>query len=141
VTWLIDERLRVAQNRAVLAFLDQAQPSAHSDVASELDLGCRGLPGVSLYCPDPMRYAWVAALDREQCIFGLAYGMRELALRVGAGRVDAAVASGAERAPELGPGWVGFDPFAADEPQAQTRARIRDWCRIALAAGQSSANV
>jgi hypothetical protein len=139
VSWLVDERLRVAENRDVLAFLERSQPSAHSDVASELDLGCRGLPGVRLYCPDPSRYAWVGALDREQRIFGLAYGMRELALRVGTGQADAAVASGGELVPELGPGWVGFDAFVVDEPQVQTRARIRDWCRVALTAGQTPA--
>jgi hypothetical protein len=130
VRWLLPERFRIEFNADVVRFLAASEPSAHSDVASELDLAVGGLPGAKTYCPNVASYAWVAACARGTRIFAVAYGMSALALRVGAiGREDA-LAEGAE--PDIGPDWVRFRPFQPDEPLAITRERMRRFASIAF---------
>jgi len=126
-TWALPERLNVAQNESVARFIERARPSAHSDVATELTLAAEGLPGVGAYCPDPACYAYVVLHDVAGGIFALAFGMRGLALRVGVGAIEEAIAEGAETEPGIGEGWAVFDPFRVDERTEATRARLKRW--------------
>lgn len=130
--WSVPAELQLPANAAVVEFLERGSPSAHTDVASELDLAVRGLPGTRTVCPDPAGGAWVAASTSKLRIFALAHGMSALCVDVGAGDLEAALADRAAPAPELGPGWVRFDPFDAEEPQAKMRARLHRWCMIAF---------
>jgi hypothetical protein len=106
-------------------------PSAHDDVASELARAVRKLPGVTTVCPDPRRYAWVAACTRAQRVFALARGMSSLAVRLPRDLAQHALDDGGAACPEIGPGWVAFDPFRPDEPTRTTRSRVRHWCELA----------
>ncbi len=126
--WTLPDRLSIPRNESVARFLDRAQPSAHSDVATELTLAADGLPGAAAYCPDPQRYAYLVLHDERGTIFGLAYGMRGLALRIGADALDEASREGAEAEAEIGRGWAVFDPFRVDERTEITRARLKRWC-------------
>jgi hypothetical protein len=134
MTWAIPASLRIPENADVLAYLERTRPSAHSDVASELSLAARGLPAAREFCPDPAAYAWVVLHTPGGRIFGLASGMRELALRLGGHEAVAALRERGERAEEVGPGWIAFDPFVADERTEITRARLRRYCRAAFEA-------
>ena len=138
MTWAIPAALRIPWNADVMAFLERARPSAHSDVASELSLAARGLPGVRAFCPAPAGYAWVALHTPEGRVFGLAYGMKALALRLGPHDAVAALRDRGERAEEIGPGWIVFDPFLPDERSDATRARLARFCRAAFDAASES---
>jgi hypothetical protein len=127
----LPDRLRIPENARVVRFLERQAPSAHSDVADELERAVRGLRGAGTWCPDAPAYAWVAAHTRAGRIFALAYGQSALAVRLAPDDERAALADrGASDA--IGPGWVRFDPFHADEPTATTRERLRRWCAAAL---------
>jgi hypothetical protein len=130
--WSVPPELQLPANAAVIEFLEHSAPSAHTDVASELALAVRGLPGTRTVCPDPTHGAWVAASTSKSRIFALAHGTSALCANVGVDDFDAALADRAMPAAELGPGWVRFDPFDADEPQAKMRARLHRWCMIAF---------
>jgi hypothetical protein len=132
VTWPVPAALRIPWNADVLAFLERARPSAHSDVASELARAACGLPGARAFCPAPAGYAWVALHTPEGRVFGLAYGMKALALRLGPHDAVAALRDRGERAEEIGPGWIVFDPFLTDERSDATRARLARFCRAAF---------
>jgi len=129
--WPLDERFRVAENESVLRFIDRIDPSAHSDVATELLDAAEGLPEVQHYCPDLSLYAYVVIHTRTNKIFGLAYGMNGLALRVGRKAVVQAVADGGRAEREIDEEWISLDPFRVDEPTIATKARLRRWCEIA----------
>jgi hypothetical protein len=126
--WALDPQFRIPVNRSVVEFIERANPSAHSDVASALIDAAKGLRDVRHYCPDSARYAYVVLHTGDHVIFGLAYGMNALALRVGADDVERGVADRGWADAELGEGWVRFDPFAVDEPTKVTRDRLRRWC-------------
>lgn len=129
--WKIPSGWRTEENASVLEFLEQANPSAHSDVGEELWRAAAGLADVRTHCPDSGHYAFVVLIDREGRIFGLAHGMDRLAFRLPADALDAARADGGSDCPDLGDGWMAFRPFDANEPTAATRARLARWCAVA----------
>lgn len=130
--------LGIPANAEVLAWLRREDPSAHSDVASELLDAARGLGPVRSFCPDPAGYKWVALADERNRIFALAFGMSAVAFRVGAEGEERALAEGAVEAPELGEGWVRFTAYRPEERREEGRARLRRWCRAAReAAGRA----
>ena len=129
----LDRALDVARDRAVIAFLRRAQPSAHDDVASELEIAARGLSGVRRYCPDPAAYAYFLLHDRTPTVFAIAYGMSALAFRLSEEHALEAREDGGVPCDEIGEGWVRFEPYRASETLAASRARLAKWCRIALA--------
>ena len=134
--WKIDTRFAIPANHDVLAFLGQTMPSAHSDVAEELLRSATGLVGVSHYCPDPDRYAFVLLHLEDSSIIGLAYGQWQLAYRLAEDRIAEALGEGASRASELGRNWIFVDPWPSGEPLRESRRRLAQCC--SLAAGFTS---
>ena len=130
--WTVPVELHVPANADVIAFLEATAPSAHSDVASELESAIRGLPGTSTVCPNPATYAWVAARNSAGRVYAVAYGQTAVCVRVGPERMEAALAERGVPATEIGGDWVRFDAFATDEPSGATRARLHRWCTIAF---------
>jgi hypothetical protein len=61
VVFTIPNELRTPSNAAIVRHLAEASPSAHSDVADELQRALRGVLRTKFVCPDPSAYAWVAA--------------------------------------------------------------------------------
>jgi hypothetical protein len=107
-------------------------PSAHSDVADELIRSARSLAGVSHYCPDPNRYAFVLLHLQDFSIFGLAYGQSVLGYRLPEGRIAEALHEGGSPALELGRSWVVFKPWSNYEPLEASRRRLARWCAIGM---------
>ena len=132
MAWVLDPRFDVPVNAEVVHFIRANRPSAHSDVAEQLYRAIRGVPGAAFYCPDNAGYAWVVAHTSDGRIFGLAYGMRSYALRVGAEGEAEAVADGAVLAPEIGRGWICLDPFNVEVNTADMRLRLAHWTARAM---------
>ena len=135
--WVIDRRFCTAANADVLRFLRNVNPSAHSDVAEELIGSGADVAGVHHYCPDPVRYAFVALHLDDSTIVGLAFGQSHLSFRLPEHRVPEAVRDGGAVDAELGPTWVRFEPWTNQETLSESRQRLARWC--AVAAGADSA--
>lgn len=133
MSWTLDPRFAILLNADVLRCIGRTNVSAHSDVASELIDAVQPLPGEETYCPDPARYAFVAAHTADLRIFALSYGLKAFALRVGSKAVAEAGLDGAAPASEFGSDWVQFDPFVVDVKTADMRTRLRAWTARAFA--------
>jgi hypothetical protein len=131
--WNIDPKFRIAANASIIRFLDEVSPSAHSDVASELINAVRNFDGASWYCPDIPKYAFVVVHTSENVIFGIAYGMTAYAIRIDQIDIEAALAEGAKRLPELGNDWVHFNPFDVNVSLDVSRQKLRKWTSKAFA--------
>jgi len=135
MAWEITElqrRFSGNQNVEVVGFLTREHPSAHSDVTDELSKAAEGLPGVGWFCPDVQRYAYLVLHSKQDLIFGIAIGMSGLVLKLPADQNPAARLDGGEPRPEIGSGWICFNPFASPTNMAGTRAKLRHWCRVAF---------
>jgi len=135
--WLVDltdERFKTDDNRDVIEFIRRTNPFAHSDVGDRLIRLGQAIARAHHYSPSFASYAYVV-LHTESCrIFGIAYGQRGLAFRMPEALVTEALADGARPCPEIGPGWVAFDPWPVDIPTAETLQRLQRWCERAFAA-------
>lgn len=129
--WALDDRFRTAENRAIIAFIERANPSAHDNVASVLAEAAKGLSGVRRYCPDLHRYAYVVVHTQNHRIFGIAFGMNALAYRIPKEIIPEAIAEDGEIYSEIGEEWVLFHPWPADEPAEASFARLKRWCKTA----------
>ena len=129
---LTDASLQIAPNADVIGFVRRANPSAHSDVGSVLlELG-KATPGAHPYCPSYASFAYVVLHTEAKRIFAIAFGQRGLAFRLAPPAMAAAFADGGVAAPEIGPDWVSYAPWAAPATAAH-RARRQRWCARALA--------
>lgn len=136
MVWDVSElqrRFDSARNAEALRFLAQKHPSAHSDLSEELMKSAAGLPRVSSYCPDAQSYAYVVLHTENKLIFAMALGMKDLVFKLPETQIPQARLEGGEPWPDIGPGWVGFDPFAVPTDMPGTRAKLHRWCRVALA--------
>lgn len=122
--WPLDDRFRIAENKAVIAFIERLNPSAHDEVASALTSSAKGLSDVAWYCPDVHAYAYVALHTQTNRIFGIAFGMNALAYLLPPVAATAALAEGAKVCPEIGVLWVLFEPW-------RQPLRLRHWCKVA----------
>ena len=132
MNWNIDPRYDIAVNADVMRFVREKNVSAHTDVSEELFRAVDGVTGAALYCPDYDRAAFVVAHLPDSRIFALAYGMKAYALRVGKEAEADAVGDGATVTPEIGPGWVTFDPFLVDVKTVDMRALLKRWTARAM---------
>lgn len=132
MTWSLDPRLEIPENRDVLAFIRGHDPSAHSDVADALVTAAVDLPGVRSYCPDAHAYAYVALHTTAWRVFGLAFGQTGLVFRLPENVHGDAFADRGTLDADIGREWVAFQPFPVDERTQVTRARLRRWCKTAF---------
>ena len=130
--WEIDPIFETVANKAVLKYLCESAPSAHSDLVDELSLAVQDAPGSSLYCPDKAKYAFFAAHRLDYTIVALALGMKQIAFRLPEDLVPEALHDGAVPFPAIGSEWVSFAPSSNDEPLAESRRRLGRWCSQAL---------
>jgi hypothetical protein len=87
------------------------------------------------YCPDPARYAFVVLHLDDATIIGVAFGQSALAFRLPEARVSEAIRDGGSLDPELGSGWVRFEPWTSHEPLVESRRRLARWCAVAAGRG------
>lgn len=131
-------RFTLPQNEEILAFLKNKHPSAHSDVAFELLEMAKGESSLASYGPDLAAYSYQFLHTEAGVICALAFGMDGLAFRLPLEMVSEAVGEGAAPLGEILLGWVAFNPFQPNEPTADTRARMKRWCRCALEFAENS---
>jgi hypothetical protein len=129
--WQIKTSFETSANKAVLRYLAEKAPSAHSDLAETLRLASQGVPGARLYCPDKAKYAFFAVYRPDYTIVALAVGMKQLVFRLPAALVANALQEGAIPFPEIGSEWVCFAPFPNDESQTGSLQSLGRWCRKA----------
>ena len=120
--WTLDARFKIPANKAVVAFIEREQPSAHDDIATALTNSAKGLSDAKWYCPDVHAYAYFVLHVASNRIFGIAFGMNGLAYRVPKQMGEAAIAEGGTPADTIGDEWFLFEPF-----QGETNK----WCKIA----------
>ena len=134
VTFPIPDDLRTPANAAIVRHLAQASPSAHSDVADELQRALQGAPRTTFVCPDPAAYAWLAAATPARVVFAVACGSSSILVRLPPDRADEARGDGLAARAEVGSGWYELDPFRGGTTLAEARERSRRWCAVARAA-------
>ena len=118
----------------MIAFVRRTNPFAHSDVGSVLlELG-KALPGVRAYCPSYASCAYVILHTERDRIFAIAFDQRGLAFRLAEPSRQDALADGGVPAPEVGPDWVRFAPWAGGggADGAEHSRRLERWCARAL---------
>ena len=132
MSWTIPAEFETVENSEVVAFLRRTSPSAHSDVAEELGHAAPSVP-YAWFCPDPSESAFVAMHLPDFKIVALALGMNTIAYRLPQKRVSEAVRDGAVAAPEIGAGWVSFDPWKIELSTDKRRQLLSAWCSVAAA--------
>ena len=127
---ITDPRFQTEENSDVIEFIRRTNPFAHSDVGSILFEFAKALPGARAYSPAPTSFSYVVLHDTSDRIVAIAFGQRGFGIRLAPRSIDAAVADGAVRAPEIGANWVSFDPW--DVNDRTRRQKLRAWTERAL---------
>ena len=137
---LTDPRFFIRDNADVIEFIRRVNPFAHSDVGSVLFQLGKAIPGAGAYCPVPSVYSYVVLHTESDRIFAIAFGMSGLAFKLSPETEETARSDGGERAPEIGAGWMRFEPWSR-APRSVTDERLARWCARAcdLARGTESA--
>lgn len=124
---LTDARFAIEDNAEVMEFIRRVNPFAHSDVGGVLfELGKETI-GAHAYCPVPSVYSYVVLHTAADRIFAIAFGMSGLAFKLADENDEAARLDGGTPAPELGAGWMRFEPWGRG-PRSVTHERLLRWC-------------
>ena len=132
MSWEIDTTFNTTANAAIMSFLCERSPSAHSDLASELRLASQDAPDSHLYCPDKANYAFFVVYRSDRTIVALALGMRQIVFRLPKLLIPNALQDGVIPFTDIGPEWVSFTLNSNNEPIVESRRRLGRWCRQAL---------
>ncbi len=132
MAWPLDRRFDIPENRDILSFIRNHNPSAHDEATSALQDAAEGLGDAAHYCPDLHAYAYMVLHTESNRIFGIAYGMSAIAFRLPPTHHASATAGGGKVDGGLGTEWFEFPAYRSDEPLAATRAQLRCWCNLAL---------
>lgn len=133
--WEIDTKFSTTKNEAVLRFLVEKNPSAHSDLVDELRLAALDLPDAHLYCPNKANYAFFAVHRSDHTIVALALGMRQIIFRLPSLIIPQAILDGGRPFPDIAPEWISFVLDSHNAPIDESRRRLGHWCRKSLSAG------
>ena len=140
--WDITElktKLARPDNEAVIAYLEAFHPSAHSDVAEELMTAAKGLSLARWHCPNGLACSYIL-YHVEGLIVALAFGSRNIGLRLTAPELNGALSEGAVEDAKLGEEWAVFELFKADVSTEKMRADLRKWFLTAYGAALRLAN-
>lgn len=126
-------KLGRAENKSMIEFLKQYQPSAHGDIVELLTQSTRDLADINFYCPDTDNYAYYVAHTKEGVIFAAAIGMSGLLYRLPKQAVSGALSKGGEIFKELGDNWVNFNPFWPEQENTNKNLvkEMQHWCKLA----------
>ena len=136
---LTDERFKIPPNRAVIEYITRHNPSAHSDIGSELIRLARLIPGAQYYCPSYSSLAYVVLHTEANLIFAIAIGMLKIDFRLPAALVREAIAAGEGEQSEIGVDWLSVRPFPRGELRAVVEARLTRLCESASQYAQTLA--
>ena len=121
----------IPANRAICDYLDRYQPSAHSDVGSELFDAADGLD-CQFYSPNIQAYRYIVLHTAPGVIFAGAFGMNACALRLPVEAHAGAIREDGKPFSELTPEWIEFDPFRPNVKTVEMRERLKRWCATAF---------
>jgi hypothetical protein len=119
------------ENSALIKYLQQAQPSAHSDMVELLATSAEGLADVTFFSPDSDNYAYYLAHTTGGVVFAAALGMSVLLFRLPKQAVSGALAKGGEIFNDLGGNWIMFNPFWPERNDEHRVHDLQHWCRLA----------
>ncbi len=136
---LTDERFKIPPNRAVIEYITRHNPSAHSDIGSELIRLARLIPGAQYYCPSYSSLAYVVLHTEANLIFAIAIGMLKIDFRLSAAPVREAIAAGEGEQSDIGVDWLSVRPFPKGELRAIVEARLIRLCQSAYQYAQTPA--
>lgn len=127
-----DGLLNKPENRDMITFLKQHQPSAHADLVDMLIKSAEALPDVHFYCPDTDNHAYYVAHTSDGVMFAAAIGMSGLLFRLPKKAVSGALVKGGEILKDIGEDWVNFNPFWPEENRDKYSVDdMKYWCKLA----------
>ena len=115
---------------SLLRWLEEHQPSAHSDVGNDLLSAVRAEGGEWLAFSPSWGSCRYVAIVRSGQVCALAHGQQTACFRVRAEAQADAIALGGRIRPELGEGWLSFEMYFRTKPAPDLRA----WMRAAYGA-------
>ena len=125
-----DDRFKIPPNDDVISFIRRVNPFSHSDVGSLLiDIG-KAIDGSAPYCPSYGSCAYVVLHTADDRVFAISYGQHTMAFRRPLKVLDQAVADGGALEPNIGAGWVRFEPWGRN---GVGQERLAHWARLAFA--------
>ena len=121
------------ENKSMILFLKQFQPSAHSDMVEWLVKSAEPLPEVQFYCPDTDNHAYYLAHTDKGIMFAAAIGLSALIFRLPKSAMSGAMVKGGEILKELGDNWVSFNPFWPEKEDANEDQlkEFQQMCKLA----------
>lgn len=128
----LEMRFGRPENAKVVRYLKKKGPSAHGDLVDELLLASNEIEDRQVYCPDVQKFAYSLLYTTSGIIYAVAVGMRVLAFRLPEAEISNALSSGAASYPELGEGWMAFEPFQPEIPMEMVRKDLKYWCELAF---------
>jgi hypothetical protein len=133
---LTDDRFKIPANDAVIEFIRRVNPFAHTDVGIKLiELG-EATAGAQIYCPSYRSCAYVVLHTEAQVIFAIAFGQRQLVLRLPPDVLAAGAGQGGKVHAEIGPDWLGVDAFRSGASDATLLQWAEAACRAATGRGR-----
>lgn len=118
-------------NKDILEFIKDY--SAHGDIAEGLLKAVEPLGDVQSYCPDTSEFLYLV-VSTQGVIFGVAFGMRNIAFRLNPPLNDRAVITGGKVISELGEKWIEFEVGRDDWPEVD----LKFWARKAYVYARES---
>jgi hypothetical protein len=123
---LTDDKFKSQANDAIIGFIRRANPFAHTDPAGKLaELG-KAVAGARVYVPSPRSASYLALHTDANVIFALAFGMRNIALRL----PPEILAQGGAPFLEIGEDWLCVEAFRAAAASAWD-ATLQRWVEAA----------
>ena len=127
---MTDRRFFIPVNVAVIDYIRQANPSAHSDLGEMLIGLGRALPRAGIYCPNYKICAYVVLHDADNRIFAFAGGMLDLSFRLPPALHGDALDEGHGRPSPIGGEWFDFPVFRTGTARASD-AQLSSYCAAA----------
>ena len=126
---LTDDKFKIPVNEAVIDFIRRTSPSAHDPGDKLARLG-KAIAGVRTYCPSRRSRAYLALHTDDNVIFALAFGMKNIALRL----PPDVLAQGGAPFLEIGEDWLCVEAFRAPAVSAAWDATLQCWVEAAYRA-------
>ena len=130
---ILESKFSHPANSTIVRFIEEKQPSAHSDVTEEMLIALKNIPLAHSYCPDRERFSYELLYTDAGIIFALALGQAGILFKIPDSLIESAIADGARKYAPLDSNWLLFDPFVVEKSTVQSREIIKRWCNESFA--------
>ena len=127
---LTDDKFKIPENAAVIGFIRRANPFAHTDPADKLARLAKAVAGIGIYVPSPRSASYLALHTEANVIFALAFGMKNIALRL----PPDMLAQGGAPFIEIGEDWLSVEAFRGPAASEAWDAMLQRWVEAAYRA-------